>query len=119
MAMRRLLSAVLEQGNTFRADFSTEPFEAGWASEARWFIRILDASDGAGIEAMPQVSPDGLLWCDDEDRPDPVKLSANAAEPVLVSFTQREFGNWLRLKERLSGDQPSVQVLTHLALKES
>lgn len=119
MAMRRFFSAVLEQGNTFSADFCTEPFEAGWASEARWFIRILEASgNAAGLEAMPQVSPDGLLWCDDEDRPDPVTLAADAAEPAMVSFTQREFGNWLRLKVRLSGDQPKVKVLIYLALKE-
>lgn len=118
MAMRRFFSAVLEQSNTFSADFCTEPFEAGWASEARWFVRILDASAGAAVEAMPQVSPDGLLWCDDEDRPDPMKLAANAAEPAMVSFKQREFGNWLRLKVRLSGDQPKVKVLIYLALKE-
>lgn len=119
MAMRRFFSAVLEQGNTFSADFCTEPFEAGWAGEARWFIRILEASGGgAGLEAMPQVSPDGLLWCDDEDRPNPVMLAANAAEPAMVSFKQREFGNWLRLKVQLSGDQPRVKVLIYLALKE-
>lgn len=119
MAMRRFFSAVLEQSNTFNADFCTEPFEAGWASEARWFIRIIDASgDNAGVEAMPQVSPDGLLWCDDEDWAAPVSLAASAAEPVMVSFKQREFGNWLRLKVRLSGNQPKVKVLIYLALKE-
>lgn len=119
MVMRRFFSAVLEQSNTYSEAFCTEPFEAGWASEARWFIRILDA-DGAnpGIEAMPQISPDGLVWCDDEDRADPVLLSADAAEPVMVSFKQREFGNWLRLKVRLSGERPKVKVLIYLALKE-
>lgn len=119
MMMRRFFSAVLEQGNNFTQDFETEPYEAGWASEARWFIRILDA-DGADSEiaAMAQVSPDGLAWCDDEAMTDPVRLRADAPAPVMISFRQREFGNWLRLKVRLSGDKARVKVLIYLALKE-
>jgi hypothetical protein len=117
--MRRFYSAVLEQGNSFSEDFATEPFEAGWASEARWFVRILEASGSdAGIEAVPQISPDGLLWCDDDDLPAPVTLTADAPAPTMVSFRQREFGNWLRLNVRLRGDQPRVKVLIYLALKE-
>lgn len=117
--MRRFFSAVLEQGNSFDAPFSTEPFEAGWAREARWFIRILDASgDDAGIEAIPQISPDGLLWCDDDDMAAPAQLLANAPDPVMITFRQREFGNWLRLRVNLVGNQPRVKLLIHLALKE-
>lgn len=117
--MRRFFSAVLEQGNSFTDAFCTEPFEAGWASEARWFIRILDGSGtDAGLEAVAQISPDGLVWCDDEDGPGPAMLMADAAAPVMVSFKQREFGNWLRLRVRLLGEQPKVKVLVYLALKE-
>jgi hypothetical protein len=117
--MRRFYSAVLEQGISYSEAFVTEPFEAGWASEARWFVRILDASGSdAAVEAIPQISPDGLMWCDDDAFEQPMRLSANAPQPVMVSFRQREFANWLRLKVNLSGDQPELKVLVYLALKE-
>jgi hypothetical protein len=119
MEMRRFFSAVLEQGNSFSQDFETEPFEAGWAREARWFIRLLEASGtDVVLDAMPQISPDGLVWCDDDGMAEGVRLSAGTPAPALVSFRQREFGNWLRLKVRLSGSQPNVKVLIYLALKE-
>lgn len=119
MMMRRFFSAVLEQGNSFAQDFETEPFEAGWAREARWFVRVLEASGSeVMLEAMPQISPDGLVWCDDEERAEGIRLHADAPAPAMVSFKQSEFGNWLRLKVRLSGHEPKVKVLVYLALKE-
>ncbi|MEK7407402.1 MAG: hypothetical protein AAB225_20185 [Acidobacteriota bacterium] len=36
----------------------------------------------------------------------------------LYSLALRDFGQWLRLKARLTGNQPSVKVLIYLALKE-
>lgn len=119
MMMRKFFSAVLEQGNSFSQDFETEPYEAGWASEARWFIRVLDASGSdVTLLAVPQISPDGLVWCDDNDASGELELRADAVAPTMISFNQREFGNWLRLKVRVAGNQPSVKVLVYLALKE-
>ena len=39
-------TAVLERFGTFSGDFATEPYEAGWAEEAIFFIRV-DAVEGA------------------------------------------------------------------------
>lgn len=111
--VRRSFTAVIEKNTTWTSDFDTEPYEAGWASEARWFIRILEmkGSDTA-LAVVPQVSPDGLFWCD-EGR-DALLIRA----PGLHSFALRDFGQWLRLRARITGKEPSVKVLIYLALKE-
>jgi hypothetical protein len=114
MAMQQSLSVVLERNTRLTGDFTTEPYEAAWAREARWFIRVLEM-DGAAprLDAVTQISPDGLHWCDlDECR-------VNLGEPGLVSWPAREFGGWLRLKGTVSSDagEAAARVLIYLALK--
>lgn len=110
--MRKSFTAVLEKNAKFTADFATEPYEVGWASEALWFVRVLEMSDNATLSVYPQISPDGLIWCD--------KGAESLAIPVsgLHSFTLRNFGHWLRLQCKLEGKNPMVKVLIYLSLKE-
>ncbi len=61
--VRRSFTAVIEKNATFTAPFDTEPYETGWATEARWFIRVLELEGELAI--VPQISPDGLFWCDE------------------------------------------------------
>lgn len=108
--LRRSFTAVLEKNATFAADFATEPHEVGWAIEARWFVRVLEASEGARLELRPQISPDGLFWCDEGSEPLRVEGTGLASLPL------ENFGAWLRLDAKLSpGSQ--VRVLIYLALK--
>lgn len=111
--MRNSMTAVIEQSNTFAADFVTEPYEVAWASEARWFIRLLDW-DGelTSLDITPQISPDGLVWCDEGSE------SLRVTEKTLYSFPLREFGHWLRVRGTLEGEDLSVKLLIYLALKE-
>ena len=108
--LRRTFTAVLEKGATFTADFQTEPYEAGWALEARWFVRVLEASPGTTVALTPQISPDGLFWCD-EGSP-PVTLESGMSSLALANF-----GSWLRLDARLTGPDPRVKILIYLVLK--
>ena len=107
--LRRFFTAVLEKNAVFEGDFQTEPYEAGWASEALFFVRVLDLSEGARLVCRPQISPDGLGWCDEGSE------GAVAAGKGLYSFPLRDFGGWLRLDCRLEG---RAKVLIYLALKE-
>jgi hypothetical protein len=103
-------TAVIEKNSTFTAPFDTEPYECAWAREARWFIRAMEL---AGTLALtPQISPDGLFWCD-EGR-DPLVIR----KPGLYSFPLREFGGWLRLRGDLTGADAKAKVLIYLVLKE-
>jgi hypothetical protein len=108
--MRRSYTAVLERGEPLAGEWATEPYEAGWASEALFFVRLLEAPATAGITARVQLSPDGMRWVDE-----------GTALPELrdgLAFARvREFGNWLRLAGTVSGaDQ--VRALIYLTLKE-
>jgi hypothetical protein len=111
--MRKSYTAVLEQGTSYADNFATEPYEAAWASEARWFVRVLELSGtDAAIDLQPEISPDGLFWCAEGSAP------LRIAEPGLYSFALRDFGHWLRLNAALSGSDPRVKLIVYLALKE-
>lgn len=110
--MRQVHTAVLERDGSFSADFATEPYEAGWADEATFFVRI-DAVDGADptLTGQVQVSPDGINWIDEG-----TSLPA-ARQEGLVLVRVRHFGNWLRLTCRVSGRQARFRATIFLCLK--
>lgn len=117
--MKTSQTAVLEQGNIRNGDFVTEPFEAGWASEARWFVRILDPMPEGSItlNLASEISPDGILWCADEDsRKVAIQLPVDPNR--VFTLKQREFGNWLRLQVTFGGNAKPVKFLIYLVLKE-
>jgi hypothetical protein len=111
--MRKSFTAVLEQGTTFTEDFYTEPYEVAWATEARWFIRVLEIEGGkANLQLSPEISPDGLFWCQDGTP------SLQITGEGLYSLAQRDFGHWLRLNGRVSGKEARLKLIVYLALKE-
>lgn len=110
--MQQSLTAVIERNTVFETDFATEPYEAGWAGEARWFVRVMKtAGENSELVLYPQISPDGLFWCDEGSQPLVVK------NPGLYSFPLRDFGNWLRLRGAVSGELASFKVIITLTLK--
>lgn len=111
--MRKSFTAVIERNATFTSDFATEPYECAWASEARWFIRVLETeSPATRLNARTQVSPDGLAWCDEGTEFPEVRA------PGLYTITLRDFGGWLRLDCKVSGAEAGLKVFISLALKE-
>jgi len=110
--MRKFFTAVLEQGNTYEGAFDTEPYEAGWAGEALWFVRILDEPAAQRITLVPQISPDGLVWMDAREP----ALTIDLPDGRLHSLAQSHFGNWLRLRVEAAGGRP-VKYVIYLALK--
>jgi len=111
--MRHSFTAVIEQANVYTANFDTEPYETGWATEARWFVRLLEINgDSPGLVLHPQISPDGLHWMDEGS--EPITFDATG----MQSLALRDFGHWLRLRAELAEGTTSVKVLIYLALKE-
>tara|TARA_B100000029_G_scaffold320746_1_gene313132 strand:- start:156 stop:467 length:312 start_codon:yes stop_codon:yes gene_type:complete len=103
----------LEKNETHSANFETEPYETGWASEARFFIRPLKIEPEAGAAALTahvQVSADGLHWCDEG-------TTLVVKEEQVHSVRVRDFGGWLRLRCELS-DGSTFKLLVYLVLKE-
>lgn len=111
--MRKSFTAVLERNAAFTSDFTTEPYEAGWAGEARWFIRVIESSgENLQLRIFAQISPDGLFWCDGE------RVPLVITEPGMYSLPLYNFGQWLRVRGELSGISPRVKLMIYLVLKE-
>lgn len=111
--MRQSQAAVLERYRVLQGDFATEPYEVGWAGEARWFVQVLEVSrPDTRIVLTTQFSPDGLHWCDADV---PVQV---AEGKTMISWPVREFGQWLRVRGSVEGDEGSAKVQIYLTLKE-
>ncbi len=111
--MRQTQTAVLERYRVLEGDFVTEPYEAAWAGEARWFVQVLETSQpNTRVTITTQLSPDGLHWCDADV---PVQV---AEGKTLISWPVREFGQWLRIRGTVEGEGESVKVQIYLTLKE-
>ena len=110
--VRKSLTTVLERNKTFtREVFETEPYEAAWSTEARWFVSVMETSgEDVVVKLRPQVSPDGIQWCDGEWGP--ITIEGNG----LYSRGMNNFGSWLRLLGEVHSG--SVKLMISLALKE-
>ena len=110
--MRQSHTSAIELGTTWEGAFATEPQECAWATEALFFIRVLEGSAPPGTTAQVEISPDGIHWCPEGT------LVPIPGEPEETSCARvREFGGWLRLTGSLPRGT-SLQVLVHLVLKE-
>lgn len=111
MSVRQNVTVIVERDRPARGEFATEPYECGWAAEAIFFIRKLQAGDQlAGQQLRVQISPDGIRWSDEGTR-----LTLGEGEVDFVRAAH--FGNWLRLAGELP-DEADSRVLVALSLKE-
>ncbi|MFB4284292.1 hypothetical protein ACBJ59_54055 [Nonomuraea sp. MTCD27] len=108
--MRFSTTAMIERNVRQNARFATEPYEAGWAGEGRWFVRVLE---GTGQwSAHVEVSPDGQAWC-------PLGPQVHVEGPGVYTLGAVNFGHWLRLVlAPTGGDGPSLWFHAYLSLKE-
>lgn len=106
--MNESLTAVIERNDTFDSDFVTEPYEVAWASEARWFFVPIGDYAGGSMELITEISPDGLNWC-------PLDDQTHQITGTTSSWSEREFGGWLRLRGSVK-DSP-VRGSLYLVLK--
>ncbi|MDP6038877.1 MAG: hypothetical protein QGG64_10030 [Candidatus Latescibacteria bacterium] len=111
--MRQSHTAVVERNVIWSGAFETEPYEAGWANEAIFFVRSLNVSgDVSGAEARVQISPDGMRWCDEGT------VISLSGEVDGVAFGKVcHFGMFLRLVGELPGGA-EMTVIVYLSLKE-
>lgn len=110
--MKQIHTAVLERYGTFAGDFTTEPYEGGWAEEAIFFVKIATV-DGKEprFSGSVQISPDGITWID-EGTTLPI-----IAQAGTIFARVRHFGNWLRLSCRVSGQDANFGGTIFLCLK--
>ena len=108
--LRESQSAIVARNERWAGSVATEPYEAGWASEAVVFVRALGDATGALGDAQVEISPDGMRWVAEGAR---FPLPARADE---VTFARvKHFGGWLRIAADLpDGAEVVVLVTFHL-----
>lgn len=103
--------AILVRNERWRGRVTTEPYECGWAREAVFFVRALEADNLPDFaSAQVQLSPDGMHWADEGTS---VLLPREAGEVDFAKVSH--FGGWLRLAVDLPDDvETTVIVSLHL-----
>lgn len=104
------ITAVIARNERWSADAASEPYEAGWAHEAVFFVRALKQPIGAAPKGWVEISPDGMHW---------VREGTEFAMPAeideLTAVRVRHFGNWLRIATKFEdGAECTVLVTLHL-----
>jgi hypothetical protein len=107
--MQTTNTSVLARRVRIDGDYSTLPYEAGWATEAAFFIQT--EGDHPELTVTSEVSPDGIHWI---RRGSPVTLPAAEA---LAELPLTAFGNWLRLSVTGASAAAQARILIHLNLK--
>lgn len=101
--------AIVARNERWEGAAATEPYEAGWAREAVFFVRALDCHGAPGT-ARVQVAPDGMHWVD-EGTTFPLPTEPGASTLARVAH----FGGFLRLVADLPpGAGLTVIVSLHL-----
>lgn len=103
------VTSVIERRLPISGKHTTHPYEAGWASEAVFFLQT--EKTNATLSVQAQISPDGINWIDIDA---PVSIAPDSA---IAALRLTVFGGWLRLV--IDGATPAspATVLIHLALK--
>lgn len=110
-------TAVIARNERWNGTSATEPYEAGWATEAVIFVRALaiERSPEAAADVLPptarvQMSADGMRWID-EGTTFPLPQSTDLDTCARIA----RFGNWLRVVADLpAGVAMKVLVTVHL-----
>jgi hypothetical protein len=111
--MRHFYTAVVERKCDVVDQFDTHPFEAGWASEAIFFLRVEEcAGESTELHAKVQISADGVRWVDEGSQFAPI----SAAGDYFVRVSH--FGGWLRLCGGIVGHDARCRITVQLVLKE-
>ncbi|MBS1814695.1 MAG: hypothetical protein JSS87_07450 [Acidobacteria bacterium] len=102
-------TAIIERRLPITGKHTTHPYEAGWASEAVFFIQTEHTQSTLSIQ--PQISPDGIHWTDIDA---PVSMTP---EQSIAALRLTIFGGWLRLSVEGATPELPATLLIHLALK--
>ncbi|MEO8858138.1 MAG: hypothetical protein ABI343_14240 [Burkholderiaceae bacterium] len=111
--IRNTYTAVIARGDLWEQSVQTEPYEAAWAAEAVFFVRVLEVvgPGKSAAVARVQISPDGLHWVDEG-----AQLQIDARPESLCFARISNFGGWLRLDVTVPPES-GIKVVATLALK--
>jgi hypothetical protein len=109
--MRHFQASAVERRIYFKGKIASHPMEAGWASEAIFFLIVEEIKTNATLKAHVEISSDGINW---------IKEGATFPEitaPGHFFCKVSHFGNWLRVSGDITGPDPEVKASVQLHLK--
>ncbi|MEC3878968.1 hypothetical protein [Parapedobacter sp. 10938] len=110
--MRHFHASAVERRITITDNLVSHPMEAGWASEAIFFL-IVEEVQGtdAKLQATVEISADGINWIPEGTEFPIIK------QPGHYFAKVSHFGNWLRVNGVVSGTDASIKLSVHLHTK--
>jgi hypothetical protein len=102
-------TSVLTRRVRINSDYATLPYEAGWATEAVFFMQA--EGDHPDLTMITEISPDGITWVT-RGEPRVLGEAETIAETNLTTF-----GNWLRLRVEGATEDRPARILVHVNLK--
>ena len=109
--MKNFQASAVERRITVQGEFASHPMEAGWASEALFFLIVEEMGGSASLQAAVEISSDGINWIPEGTAFESIDRPGH----FFVKVTH--FGNWLRVNGRLSGKDATAKLSVHLHLK--
>jgi hypothetical protein len=110
--MKQFMTSTVEQRKDFTGIFSTHPMEAGWSTEAIFFMTVENIKGKeASLLVKVQISADGIHWMD-EGTQFPIITEAGH---YFVKV--RHYGGWLRLSGEINQSN-QFNLTIHLVIKE-
>lgn len=104
------ITAVIARNERWSGDAATEPYEAGWAREAVFFIRALKSPQGTAPKGWVEISPDGMHWVREG-----TEFSMPSVLDGIAVARLATFGNWLRVATHYpEGGECTILVTLHL-----
>lgn len=104
------ITAIVSRNERWSGRAASEPYEAGWAHEAVFFVRALKQPVGAPGKAWVEISPDGMHWLREG-----TEFDLPGERDGLAAARLTRFGNWLRIAARFEdGAECTVLVTLHL-----
>ena len=106
--MQTTNTSVLTRRVRISGEYSTLPYEAGWATEALFFVQA--EGEHPDLHVTAEVSPDGIAWR-------PRAEATLASDETIIDLPLGMFGNWLRLRVTGAGPDTPARILVHVNLK--
>ena len=109
--MRQFQASAVERRIYFKTHITSHPMEAGWASEAIFFLIVEEIKGAATVKAHVEISPDGINWIKEGS------IFPEITQPGFYFCKVSHFGNWLRVNGEIVGADAEIKASVQLHLK--
>jgi len=110
--MRNFQASAVERRKYFDSVVESHPMEAGWASEAIFFVIVEEVEgENASLDVQVEISADGINWIPEGT------VFRTITRPGHYFAKVSHFGNWLRVSGKVERSGVRIKLSVHLHLK--